>query len=428
MDERQYERFGERLYAETLENGLRVFLLPKPGFSQVYATFTTHYGSIDRTFRRSPSEPFTTVPDGIAHFLEHKMFESEEGDIFSEFAKHGASANAFTTFDHTTYLFSCTEDVLENTVTLLDFVQHPYFTDETVEKEKGIIGQEIRMYDDNPDWRAFFGLLKALFHEHPVRIDIAGTVESIGEITKDTLYRCYETFYHPSNMVFFAAGGFDANEMIETIRQNQLKKSFPPSPAIERQFPKEPATVKEAKTAAHLSVVQPRCLIGWKDQVVGKTGRDLLEQEQLTGVILDCLFGRSSPLYHALIDEGVIDQQFSWEYEITPSYGYSLVGGNTPDPDRLLEEIERSIQKAIADGLQPDEFERARKKSIGRFMSSLDSPNYLARSFTSYYLKGADLFDIVPVLEGLTLEQANRRLKEHFLADARSVSLVLPKK
>lgn len=427
MNKVEYPRLSEVLYQETLSNGLAVYLLPKPGFKQVFTTFTTRYGSIDRVFKTANQSEFLTVPDGIAHFLEHKMFESEEGDVFSEFAKYGAAANAFTSFDQTSYLFSCTENALENARTLLDFVQHPYFTDENVEKEKGIIGQEIRMYEDNPEWRAFFGLLRGMYEQHPVRVDIAGTVESIAKIDKETLYRCYETFYHPGNMVFFAVGGFDAQAMLELIRENQARKSFGPIPQIERDYPKEPTQAYQPEQTARLSVKEARCLIGWKDAQTGLSGKELLAQEMLTGVLLDTLFGRGSDLYHELIDEKLIDQQFSWEYEATLSYGYSLVGGNTTDPKRLVARVNDGLTKVLKHGLSEHEFERNRRKAIGRFMSSLDSSAYVGRSFTSYILKGADLFDTLEVLEGLRFSQAMGRLQQHFQSSQQSVSMVVSK-
>jgi predicted Zn-dependent peptidase len=427
MDKKSYPAFHTEVYTETLDNGLTVYLLPKPGFRQVYAAFTTKYGSIDSVFKTTGEEEFRTVPDGIAHFLEHKMFEEEEGDVFTEFAAHGASANAFTSFDQTTYLFSCTDEVLENTSTLLDFVQRPYFTEENVEKEKGIIGQEIRMYDDNPDWRGFFDLLRALFASHPVRIDIAGTVESIAKIDRDTLYHCYHTFYHPSNMIFVASGGFEVEAMMATIRANQAAKTFPPAPQIERKYPQEPEVVAKEKTVAHLSVVQPRCLVGFKDRQAGLSGRTMLEQELLTGVILDTLFGRSSNLYDELLQAELVDQAFTWEYEITPHYGYALVGGNTAQPDEVLQRLDVAIQHAVTHGLEEADFERSRKKAIGRFMASLDQVSYVARTYTSYQLKDADLFDTVDILEGLSLQLANQRVQDFFRVDGKSVSLVLPK-
>jgi len=423
----EYPHLSEVLYQETLPNGLDVYLLPKAGFQQVFATFTTRYGSIDSVFKTAEQSEYSTVPEGIAHFLEHKMFEAEEGDVFSQFARFGASANAFTSFDQTSYLFSCTENVHDNIRTLLDFVQHPYFTDENVEKEKGIIGQEIRMYEDNPETRVFYGLLRALYGHHPVRLDIAGTVESISAIDKETLYRCYETFYHPGNMVFLAVGGFDPEAVMNLIRANQADKSFSPVPEVERLYPEEPTMATSAQSTAYLNVKEPRCLIGWKDARIGLKGKALVQQEVLTGVLLDTLFGRSSDLYHELIDDKLIDQQFSWEYELAPAYGYSVVGGNTSDPQKLLERVTKAVEKALAEGLHEQEFERSRRKAIGRFMSSLDFPGYVGRSFTSYILKDSDLFDTLNILESLQLGDATARLEEHFRVAQQSVSMVLPK-
>jgi predicted Zn-dependent peptidase len=427
MLQNHYERFQMDVYSEKLDNGLTVHLIPKPGFGQVFSTFTTRYGSINRQFRVNRDPNTTTVPDGIAHFLEHKMFEEEHGDVFNDFAVHGASANAFTSFDQTTYLFSCTDNVRENTKTLLDFVQRPYFTDENVEKEKGIIGQEIRMYDDNPDWRGFFGLLRTMYENHPVRIDIAGTIDSISKITKDTLYHCYQTFYHPGNMIYVVTGGFDANELMEIIKQNQASKSFGPPPNIEQIYPAEPGKAYQAQNVVQLGVAQPRCLIGWKDSVWGKSGADLLHQELLTGLILDTIFGRSSTLYDELIESQLIDQQFSWEYEISEAFGYSMVGGNTTNPDKLVGRIVEELNKAVQNGLNENDFERSRKKAIGRFMSGLDQTSYIGRSFTSYALKGADFFKTVDILEKLTLEEAHERLREHFVPGQQSVSIVASK-
>lgn len=425
MRETNYERLNQTVYTEQLASGLTVYLLPKPGFQQTFATFTTNYGSIDRSFQVDGE--VITVPDGIAHFLEHKMFEKERGDVFPEFAEHGASANAFTTFDLTTYLFSSTDSVAKNTETLLDFVQEPYFSKQSVEKEKGIIGQEIRMYDDNPDWQVFFNLLRAMYQEHPVRVPIAGTVESIAEIDADTLYRCYHTFYHPSNMVFLAVGGFDVEEMMKLVSANQAKKSFPPAPNVKRLVPEEPTEVVSTEETVHLSVSQPRCLIGWKDKHVGLSGRELLKQEMLTGVILDSLFGKSSTFYHQMIDMGLVDQTFSWEYECTPQYGYSVIGGTSPNPSRLLEQVQELLENGMKNGLSEEDFERSRKKALGRFISTMDSPSYIARSFVSYHLKGANLFEMGEVLEELNMTDANTRLRDHFDVKQRAVSSVLPK-
>lgn len=412
---------------KTLGNGLTVCLLPMPGFRQVYAGFTTRYGSVDRIFRSGGTGEFITVPDGIAHFLEHKMFEQKEGDVFADFAAHGAAANAFTSFDQTTYLFTCTDDVTENLNILLNYVQDPYFTHENVDKEKGIIGQEIQMYDDNPDWRVYRGLREALYHRHPVRIEIAGTVESIAEIDKDTLYRCYETFYHPENMAVVVAGGFDADAVMACIEANQAQKSFAKLGSIERDLPQEPSTPFERLASTQLSVHQAQCLIGWKDPVVGFSGRKLMERELLTGVVMDTLFGKGSDLFHTLLDDDLIDGQFGAQYEISGSYAYALVGGNSPNPDKLVEALNQALEVAAREGLSPEGFERNRRKSLGQFTMSLDSPTSVGRGWTAYWLHQANLFDSIEVLEALDINAANDRLREQFAVGQQVVSTVLPK-
>lgn len=426
MHKTDYPRFRETLYQETLQNGLTVYLFPKPGFAQVQAMFTTAYGSVDSHFRVSDDSDASHVPDGIAHFLEHKMFESRDEPVFTKFARYGASVNAFTSFSQTTYYFSSTSHIYENMKTLLDFVQDPYFTVENVEKEKGIIAQEIRMGEDNPDRRSYYGLLAAMYQKHPLRIEIAGTVESIYQIDHETLYRCYRTFYHPSNMILVVAGGFEPDEMMTFIRENQAQKSFGPAPEIERIIPEEPGPVLERETVVHLSVSQPRCMLGWKDQDTGLTGNDLIARDMLTSIILDALFGQSSPLYHQLIDEELIDQQFGWEYEITPQYGYSLLGGDTPDPQKLQERIWEFLKQIQENGLPEEWFERCRKKLMGWFVTLFDSPGQVARQFTSYTLRKADAFETLNVLESLTLDAANQRLREHFVETQYSASVVMP--
>ncbi|EJY55254.1 peptidase M16 domain-containing protein [Alicyclobacillus hesperidum URH17-3-68] len=406
-----------------LANGLEVCLMPKPNFHQTFAMFATKYGSIDNEFVIDGKR--RRVPDGIAHFLEHKMFEDEHVDVFAQFAAHGASVNAFTTFDETAYYFSCTSDVKDNLNILLDFVQRIYLTDENVEKEKGIIAQEIRMGDDNPDRRAFMELLAAMYQKHPVRIDIAGSVESIYEITKSDLLDCYSTFYHPSNMVLVVVGGFDAKEMLEWIEQNQSRKTFGKAPVIERVYPSEPEKPGSPRQEVHLSVTQPRCLIGWKEPHGTSNGRDLLHQEMLTGVLLDVLFGKTSSIYTELLDAGLIDKGFSWEYELTEHYGYTVVGGNSPDPYALADRIARYVADTRNRGIDADAFERARKKAIGRFIMSLDQNAYLAKTYLTYRLRGASFLDTVDALTSLSLADANRRLDEHLREESRVVSLIL---
>ncbi|MFC4077901.1 EF-P 5-aminopentanol modification-associated protein YfmH [Salinithrix halophila] len=425
MEKIEHRQLKETLYHEQLPNGLQVYLLPKPGFNKTYATFTTKYGSIDNHFR-PPGKDEVKVPDGIAHFLEHKMFEEKDGDVFARFSNQGASANAFTSFERTAYLFSCTEKVEENLTTLIDFVQNPYFTDQTVEKEKGIIGQEIRMYDDNPDWRSYFGLIEAMYQNHPVRIDIAGTVESIAEITKETLYTCYETFYHPSNMLLFVVGPIDPEPIMELIRQNQAAKKYDKQGEIGRYFPEEPGSVAKKQLEVRLSVGISKCLFGFKEKKIGGTGEELVRQELATEVMLEALFGPSSDLYQSLYDDGLIDDHFGYDYSLEKGYGFSMAGGDTPDPDALLVRIHEELPRLIDGGIPAPVVERIRKKKLGSYLRSLNSPEWIANQFTRYRFNDTDLFRIVPMLEELTAEDVNQRLREHIDWERFAASIVRP--
>ncbi|WP_166237855.1 EF-P 5-aminopentanol modification-associated protein YfmH [Paenibacillus turpanensis] len=423
MQTLEYPKVNETLYHETLPNGLQVYLLPKVGFQKTYATFSTRYGSIDNHFQVEGSEE-VHVPDGIAHFLEHKMFEEPTGDIFATFASQGASSNAFTSFDRTAYLFSATEHIEANVETLLNFVQNPYFTDENVNKEKGIIGQEIKMYQDNPDWRVYFGLIETMYQQHPVHIDIAGTVESIGEITKETLYTCYRTFYHPSNMLLFVVGGFDAERLMRMIRDNQAKKTFPEQGEIFRFFNEEPLEVRSAKKVVKLPVSQPKCLFGFKEAPVGESGDALLRRELLTKLTLDILLNPSSELYQKLYDENLISDSFGHEYNSAPDYAFSIMGGDTRDPELLLSRIQEELNRVLESGIAAADFERTRKKRIGGFLRMLNSPEAIANEFTKFKFRDTDLFDVISTYESFTLDDVNQRMREHIQWPQLAVSIV----
>lgn len=424
MNKKHYERLQETLYSEILPNGLRVFILPKKGFKKSYATFTANYGSVDNHFQVEDQAPIR-VPDGIAHFLEHKMFEEPDGgDVFAKFSSQGASANAYTSFDRTAYLFSATEQIPQNLETLLNYVQNPYFTDENVEKEKGIIEQEINMYQDNPAWRVYFGLISSLYHHHPVRIDIAGTVSSIYQIDKEALYTCYNTFYHPSNMLLFVVGGIDPQETMQVIRDNQAKKNYAPQGKITRLFQEEPDTVKASNNEIQLSVSMPKCMIGIKDQPVNTTGQQLLQQECQTKLLMDILFSSSSALYQQLYDEKLISDNFGSEFNCQPGYAFSMIGGDTPDPEQLVDRIKQELERIKERGIDQDTFERNRRKKVGNFLRALNSPEAMANEFTRYHFRDIDFFDLLNAYESVTLEQVNNRLREHFDWSKMAVSVV----
>lgn len=409
-----------------MPGGLDVYVLPKEGFNKTYAVFTTKYGSIDNQFVPLGKEEMVRVPDGIAHFLEHKLFEKEDGDVFQQFSRQGASANAFTSFTRTAYLFSSTSNVEENLETLVDFVQDPYFTEKTVEKEKGIIGQEINMYDDNPDWRLFFGLIENMYQEHPVRIDIAGTIESISHITKDLLYECYETFYHPSNMLLFVVGPVDPEAIIRQVRENQQKKPYTDQPEIVRKEVEEPEAVFKKEQEIKMNVQSSKCLVGLKSAHPMNTGEALLKHELTINLILECLFGKSSSDYERIYEKGYIDETFSYDYTEEHGFGFVSVGGDTPEPDKLAEELKQVLFKA-KETITAEKLELARKKKIGNFLKSMNSPEYIANQFTRYAFLETSLFDIVTVLESITLEDVHRVIQEEIEEDRITVCKVVPK-
>lgn len=428
MEKITFEQLQEEMYYEKLDNGLDVYILPKKGFNKTYATFTTKYGSIDNHFLPPEKDEFVKVPDGIAHFLEHKLFEKEDGDVFQQFSKQGASANAFTSFTRTAYLFSSTSNVEKNLETLIDFVQEPYFTEKTVEKEKGIIGQEITMYDDNPDWRLYFGLIQNMYKNHPVSIDIAGTIESISHITKDMLYECYETFYHPSNMLLFVVGPVSPDETMSMIKDNQSRKEYKNKPEIKRNFDEEQAAVAEKKQILKMNVQTSKCLVGIKAAKTNQTGKEMLKNELATNVMLDIIFGKSSENYTELYGSGLIDDTFSYDYTQEQGFGFAMVGGDTNEPDLLAEKLEGMLMDAKSGNkLTADSLERTKKKKIGAFLRAVNSPEYIANQFTRYAFNEMDLFEVVPVLESLTLDDIKQAADSLIAEERLTVCQVVPK-
>lgn len=427
MRQIEFNQLDETLYYEKMANGLQVYVLPKQGFHKTYATFTTKYGSIDNRFVPIGKEEMISVPDGIAHFLEHKLFEKEDGDVFQQFSKQGASSNAFTSFTRTAYLFSSTANVEQNLETLIDFVQSPYFTEQTVEKEKGIIGQEINMYDDNPDWRVYFGLIRNMYENHPVRIDIAGTIDSIDQITKEMLYVCYETFYHPSNMLLFIVGPVNPEKIMDQVRENQAKKQFSAKPEIKRATIEERESVFKPLEKIYMNVQSSKCLVGIKAYQPYRKGEDLLKHELSMNLLLEMLFGKSSDAYELMYTKGLIDDTFSYDYTEEFSFGFAMIGGDTSEPDKLAETIHETLKRAKEHSLTNEQLEKAKKKKIGTFLRALNSPEFIANQFTRYAFNEMNLFDVVPMLEKLSIEDIENVLQQNVQEDRITVCQVIPK-
>lgn len=422
MQQLYNERIDEKILLQELDNGLKVYIMPKRGYTKQFAIFATHFGSNDSKFIAPGDTNVTEVPDGVAHFLEHKMFEEEEGSIFEQFSKLGASANAYTNFTTTAYLFASTENFYENLKLLVKFVQNPYFTDENVEKEKGIIAQEIRMYQDDPNWRVYFNALEALYHIHPVRKDIAGTIESISQINKEILYKCYYTFYHPENMVLFAVGDIDIDKTLDVIKENvrQDKKQG----EIERIYPKEPSSVYKKEVVQDMQVSIPLFNLGFKDTDVGFGGKKLLKKNLEIQIGLEMALGRSSDLYERLYNEGLIDSTFSFDYGGEIDYGYSIIGGQSKDPFKVRDIILNAINNLQF--LKEEDFERIKKKYIGKFLRTFNSVDSIAYSFINFYMKEINLLDYLDVLYSISFEDVRERFQNHLREENSVLSVVNP--
>ncbi len=426
MEKIEYKNLKEELYFEKLANGLSVYLLPKRGFNKYYATFTTKYGSIDNQFIPIGKSENITVPDGIAHFLEHKMFESETGDAFDKFTEYAANSNAFTSFNRTAYLFSCTSYFAENLNLLLDFVQDPYFTDENVEKEKNIIAQEISMYDDNPDWQLYFGTIENLFKKNGVRIDIAGTKESIYKINKDLLYECYNTFYHPSNMLLFVVGDMDIEKTMELIRNNQNKKEFKKFENVQKEYIFESNEVAKKEDVTKMDVSSPKVAVAIKNNESKLQGNELMLYEIALDIIFDYLFSKSSDNYQQLLDEALINNSFSYELTIEYSYGFAVISSDTKKPDELKQKLIEILVNARNLKINEEEFAKIKNKLLGESIKSLNSPEAIANAFTRFKFNEMDMFSAINTYETITLKDIEKVLP-FFDEKAITTKIILPK-
>lgn len=411
---------SEQYYSFTHESGLQILLYPMKGFSSAYALFGTKYGSVDTTFK-TQNEDFVTVPAGIAHFLEHKLFESEDGDAFTLFSKTGASANAYTSFDKTCYLFSTTDNFEESLEALVTFVQNPYFTKETVDKEQGIIGQEIKMYDDNADWCVFVNLLNALYHNHPIRISIPGTVESIAQIDKDLLYRCYHAFYNLNNMVISIAGNFDMDKAIKIIEKN-LKSSE--KVIVTTTVPREPREAKQKEIIQKLQVSMPLFQIGYKEAPVAEEKE--LEQQIKYELILNVIAGKSSPLYKEMYNEGLINSTFGKEVFGIRGYLSNIFSGEARDPYAVMNRIHEEILKYQEKEIDETSFIRVKKSMYGAAIMNFNDVEEVANDMISAYFSKNSIYDTISIIAKLTCEEINDLLRKSFSEDTRAISIIQP--
>ena len=409
----------EKLYTEKLENGLTVMIIPKKGIQKKYIIWGTNYGSNDSKFIVPGEKEVTEVPDGVAHYLEHKLFEQENGanslDVLSSL---GVNANAYTTNNHTAYLYECTDKFYEALDEFMDYVQHPYFTDENVEKEKGIIGQEIMMYDDYPEWKVYMNAMNAMYHENPIKIDTAGTIESIAPIDKDILYKCYNTFYNPSNMAMVICGDFEPEEILKEVKKRLIPKNA--NGEIKRIYPEEPESIVQQKVEQKMEVNTPLYVIGIKDKETGS--EEIVKKHIAIEILLNILFGQSSRLYKKLYNDGVIYSSPMLEYEFAKGYAHVLITGQAKNPEIVFEEFINEVKVLKEKGIKESDFTRIKKMIYGSYIKEYDGPQDIARMFLADYFKGINSFDYLEEIDSVNLDYAKQVLDEVFNEDR----MVLP--
>ena len=416
----------ETLYFSKHKSGLSVYIMPKEGYSKSYAVFGTHFGSIDRKFITPGQKEYTEIPDGIAHFLEHKLFEQPDGgNVFESYARHGANANAYTSFNLTAYLFESTQDIIENLGILLDFVRQPYFTDENVEKEQGIIGQEIGMYDDDPDWRLMMNFLSSMYAEHPVNRDIAGTVESISKITKDTLYQCYNTFYNLSNMVLFVIGDVSPKAVADCVEEH-ITETEPFTEEIVRDYGNEKPEVLRSDITQKLSVSVPMFMFGFKDTDCGYDGKALLKKSIELSIIARAIFGKSGELYSKLYDGGYILGELGVEVESEKDYGFTMLSGESNNPAEVKKVVLDYLKDAVNKGISKEDFERIKRSIWGQYIKQFNNINAVAHGFMSNIFNNIGVFDFVDVIDTISPDDVNKRFKEQFKPELSVLSVVEP--
>lgn len=377
-------------------SGLDIYISEMKGFSSVYAMFGTKYGSVNTIFKTAADTEYTSVPNGIAHFLEHKLFENEDCGVFELYAATGASGNAFTSFDRTCYLFSCTKNYTENLRILLDFVQKPYFTKENVEKEQGIIGQEICMTNDNPQWRVLFNMLKCMYHSHPVKIDIAGTQESIAQIDAELLYKCYNTFYNLNNMVLSVAGNIDADEVLAIC--GELLKPCEDK-GLETVFPHEPDDIVQPEIREKQPIGTSIFQLGYK--CVPADG-NLLEKNMIASLAAGVIADPASKMYNKLLADGIINGSFGCDVFCGDGYFSVIFDGESEYPDTVKKAVADEIERICREGVDENVFSRLKKSFYGDLVRQFNNVNAVGSIMLNAHMAGAGPFDSVDIVSALS--------------------------
>ena len=423
MEKRSYDRIGETVFSATLQNGLKVIVVKKSGYHKRYAFFATDYGGADRRFKLAGK--WIDTPKGVAHFLEHKMFDTPDGNALTLLSANGASPNAFTSTEMTAYHFECTENFEENLRVLLDFVSVPYFTAESVEKEKGIIGQEIKMVEDDPQYMMYYGLLKSLYKHNPIRDSVAGTIESISEITEKTLYDCHNVFYNPSNMVLCVVGDIDPERVLDIAEKTVVSGA---GEVPQRDYGPPEALEPTAKSvASQLEVSMPLFFIGGKAEPAVK-GKPYLKNDLTGSLAMSLIAGSSSPLFLRLYESGLINNEFAAQFDSASGVAYSIIGGESRDPNRVFEELKAEISRITASGPDEGHFLRTKKSMEGRQLRALNSFDAISAGCANGYFRGYDFFELADILAEIEISDIISFAEKNLKPDNMAISMIEPVK
>ena len=423
MKEIECLKIKEKAYIEILESGMKIIVIPKSNTKKKYVICGTHFGSMDNHFIMPKTNEEVFIPDGVAHFLEHKMFEQPNGsNSLDTLMALGLDANAYTTNDHTAYLFECNDNFYEGLDELLDYIQHPYFTEKNVEKEKGIIAQEIKMYDDDPSWQLYMNLMDCLYKNNPIKIDIAGTVESISEITPDVLYKCYNTFYHPSNMTMAVCGDFNAKEIIEQINKRILPKEK--QEEIKRIYPIEDIEINKSKNECKMEVSLPLFMIGFKVNHESEDIGETIKRKIAIQILLNIIGGSSSELYQKLYEEGLLLSPLELDFETSANYSHILLAGVSKNPIEVKKEIDNRIEELQKNGINEKDFERIKKKIYGGYVIEYNNVGEIARMFLADAMNDINSFEYVVQFDNITKDYVEKVLNQDFKKEREAVSII----
>jgi len=422
VEKKYYPALDECVWHATLKNGLHIYVNQKNSYSKQFAFFATNYGGMNMRFRLK-GEDWQETPAGVAHFLEHKMFDTEDGNALQILAANGVDPNAFTSSDITGYYFEGSEHFEENLRTLLSFVSIPWFTKESVDKEQGIIGQEIRMGEDDPGLTAFYDMLSGLYAHNPIRVRVAGTVESIAEITAETLYHCHKAFYAPGNMVLCVAGNVEPEEVVRIASEVLAENA---APEVETDYgAAEPENALCSVSEKRMEVSAPIFELGFKGAAAEEGNR--LRQRLTGNLAADAFWGPSSPLYSELYEQGLINNSFGGCYEDAPGCAFFAVNGESKDPaavrDRLLEEAERIARE----GLDPELWERQKKAAYGIAVRQLNSLENTCIEMAQAHFLGEDFLDFPALYQSIRKEEAEQMIARWCTAARASLAIIWPK-